>query len=115
VVLSKKYITKSNSNLGQSIQFSIITDLHISLVWVSVMKLFIKISNPCGIRRKLGLVQRDFWSRVGVSQSVGSRYESGRNMPPVFRKLVRLVYIERGDLTKIRKDDLIVANLLKVA
>lgn len=77
------------------------------------MKLFIEISNPGEIRRKLGLIQSDFWSKVGVSQSVGSRYESGRNMPLPVRGLVRLVHIERVDLAPIRKDDLIVADLLK--
>jgi hypothetical protein len=33
--------------------------------------------------------------------------------PPV-RELVRLVYIEKLELTKIRKDDLIVAELLRI-
>ncbi len=32
-------------------------------------------------RRKLGLRQGEFWSVVGVTQSGGSRYENGRNMP----------------------------------
>ncbi|MDD5176313.1 MAG: hypothetical protein PHQ05_07840 [Sterolibacterium sp.] len=41
-------------------------------------------------RNKLGLNQRDFWSRYGVTQSGGSRYESGRNMPEPLRILVRL-------------------------
>jgi predicted transcriptional regulator len=77
------------------------------------MKLFEEISNPREIRRKLGLNQHDFWSKVGVTQSGGSRYESGRSMPRPVRELVRLVHIEQIDLTKIRKDDLIVAGLLK--
>ncbi len=77
------------------------------------MNLFEEISNPREIRRKLGLNQHDFWSKVGVTQSGGSRYESGRNMPRPVRELVRLVHVEQIDLTKIRKDDLIVAGLLK--
>ena len=36
---------------------------------------------PREIRRKLGLNQQQFWSKIGVTQSGGSRYESGRNMP----------------------------------
>ena len=32
-------------------------------------------------RKKLGLNQKDFWTRSGVTQSGGSRYESGRNIP----------------------------------
>lgn len=77
------------------------------------MKLFEKIPNPRDIRRKLGLNQSDFWSKVGVTQSGGSRYESGRNMPKPVRELVRLVHVEHVDLTKIRKDDLVVAEMLK--
>ncbi len=77
------------------------------------MKLFEEISNPREIRRKLGLNQHDFWSKVGVTQSGGSRYESGRNMPRPVRELVRLVHVEHIDLTKIKKDDLMVAALLK--
>ena len=32
-------------------------------------------------RKKSGLNQSDFWKRYGVTQSGGSRYESGRNIP----------------------------------
>ena len=32
-------------------------------------------------RKKLILNQKDFWTRYGVAQSGGSRYESGRNIP----------------------------------
>jgi len=76
-------------------------------------KPFDEISNPREIRRQLGLNQHDFWSKVGVTQSGGSRYESGRNMPRPVRQLVRLVHIEHIDLAKIKKDDLMVAALLK--
>ncbi len=77
------------------------------------MKLFDEISNLSEIRRKLRLSQYDFWNKVGVTQSGGSRYENGRNMPKAVRELVRLVHIEKIDLSKIRKNDLIVAGLLK--
>ncbi|MEY4960998.1 MAG: hypothetical protein RL610_1177 [Pseudomonadota bacterium] len=77
------------------------------------MTIFKEISSPREIRRKLSLNQNDFWSKVGVTQSGGSRYESGRRMPLPVRELVRLVHIELIDLTKIRKDYLIVAELLK--
>lgn len=33
------------------------------------------------IRWKLGMNQTDFWSPFGVTQSCGSRYELGRNIP----------------------------------
>lgn len=77
------------------------------------MTIFKEISSPREIRRKLGLNQNDFWSKVGVTQSGGSRYENGRHMPRPVRELVRLVHIEQIDLTKVRKDYLILAELLK--
>lgn len=67
------------------------------------MKLFKDIPNPKEIRQKLGLNQQEFWSKVGVTQSGGSRYESGREMPKAVRELLRLVHIEQVDLTKIKE------------
>ena len=58
------------------------------------------------IRQRLGLNQEQFWTRIGVTQSGGSRYESGRSMPRPVRELLRLVHIERLDLSKVRKEDL---------
>lgn len=78
------------------------------------MKLFKNIANPREIRLKLGMNQQEFWSKVGVTQSGGSRYESGREMPKAVRELVRLVYIEHIDLSKVKQDDLLIASMLKV-
>lgn len=75
--------------------------------------MFAAIQNPREIRRQLGLNQSEFWSRVGVTQSGGSRYESGRNMPKPVRELVRLVHIEQLELTRINSDDLAVLAYLK--
>src|SRR5574343_518063 len=77
------------------------------------MKLFDKIPNPRETRRKLGLNQQTFWSRVGVTQSGGSRYESGREMPKPVRELLRLVHIEQIDLTRVRRDDLEIVDYLR--
>lgn len=44
------------------------------------------------LRRSLGLSQFEFWSRVGVTQSGGSRYEAGRNMPKQVAWLLHLAY-----------------------
>jgi len=41
-------------------------------------------------RKKLGVNQLDFWSRYGVTQSGGSRYESGRSLPKPLRILLWL-------------------------
>jgi DNA-binding transcriptional regulator YiaG len=43
-------------------------------------------------RLKTGLNQQDFWSRIGVTQSGGSRYEAGRSMPKQVVHLLNLVY-----------------------
>jgi len=65
------------------------------------------------IRRKLGLNQQQFWSKVGVTQSGGSRYESGRNMPRPVQQLLRLVHVEQIDISKIKRDDWEVVEYLK--
>lgn len=75
--------------------------------------MFAVIKNPREIRRKLGLNQQEFWSQIGVTQSGGSRYESGRNMPKPVRELLRLVHIEQIDLSKINREDFEVIGYLK--
>ena len=70
-------------------------------------------NTPREIRHKLGLNQQQFWSKVGVTQSGGSRYESGRNMPKPVRELLRLVHIEQLDIQKIKREDYEVAEYLK--
>jgi len=77
------------------------------------MRLIDSVLNPREIRRRLGLNQQEFWTRIGVTQSGGSRYESGRAMPKPVRELLRLVHIERVDLTKVRKEDFDVLESLK--
>ena len=72
-----------------------------------------KTSEPREIRRKLGLNQQQFWSKIGVTQSGGSRYESGRNMPRPVRELLRLVHVEQIDIQRIKREDVEIANLLK--
>jgi len=44
------------------------------------------------LRKKLGVNQQQFWSRVSVTQSGGSRYESGRDMPDPVALLLHLAY-----------------------
>lgn len=44
-------------------------------------------------RKKIGLPQHQFWPRVGVTQSSGSRYESGgRAIPGTLRMLLTITY-----------------------
>jgi transcriptional regulator with XRE-family HTH domain len=49
--------------------------------------------DPRTLRRQLGLSQSDFWDQLGVTQSGGSRYESGRAMPKPVRKLLGAIYL----------------------
>jgi transcriptional regulator with XRE-family HTH domain len=65
------------------------------------------------IRRKLGLNQSEFWSKLGITQSGGSRYESGRDMPWAVNQLLRLMYIERVDLHRIKRGDLEILDTLR--
>lgn len=65
------------------------------------------------IRRKLGLNQQQFWNKIGVTQSGGSRYESGRNMPKPVKELLRLVHVEQIDLNKIKREDVEIVEFLK--
>lgn len=43
-------------------------------------------------RRKLDMNQKDFWTRIGVTQSGGCRYESSRLLPKSTAILFDLVY-----------------------
>ena len=79
------------------------------------MKLFERVLNPREIRRRLGLNQEQFWTQIGVTQSGGSRYESGREMPKPVRELLRLVHVEQVDLSQVKRVDFEIINYLKVS
>lgn len=69
--------------------------------------------SPRDIRKQLGMNQHDFWSQIGVTQSGGSRYESGRNMPKPVAELLRVVHIEGIDLSSLRKQEIKALELLR--
>ncbi len=71
------------------------------------------IMNPKEIRRRLGMNQQEFWTRIGVTQSGGSRYESGRTMPKPVRELLRLVHVEQVDLSKLNREDFDLLEYIK--
>ena len=79
------------------------------------MKLFERVLNPREIRRRLGLNQEQFWTQIGVTQSGGSRYESGREMPKPVRELLRLVHVEQVDLSQVKRVDFEIINYLKTS
>jgi len=77
------------------------------------VKLFERVLNPREIRRRLGLNQEQFWTQIGVTQSGGSRYESGREMPKPVRELLRLVHVEQVDLSQVKRVDFEIISYLK--
>jgi DNA-binding transcriptional regulator YiaG len=77
------------------------------------VKLLDRVLNPREIRRRLGLNQEQFWTQIGVTQSGGSRYESGREMPKPVRELLRLVHVEQIDLTQVKRVDFEIISYLK--
>jgi transcriptional regulator with XRE-family HTH domain len=43
-------------------------------------------------RKKAGLNQQEFWSKIDITQPGGSRYEAGRKMPKQVLHLLHLAY-----------------------
>jgi transcriptional regulator with XRE-family HTH domain len=80
---------------------------------MNTAKMSDKTLGPRDIRYKLGLNQQQFWSKVGVTQSGGSRYESGRSMPRPVRELLRLVHVEQIDIQRLKRDDVEIIDYLK--
>lgn len=66
----------------------------------------IDLGNLATLRKDFGENQETFWRRFGVTQSGGSRYESGRNIPTPIAVLVALWAtgkVSDDDLTQTRK------------
>lgn len=56
-------------------------------------KFFLKTGEEAVVlRKKLGLNQTEFWSRISTTQSGGSRYETGRKLPGPVQLLLHLAY-----------------------
>lgn len=52
-------------------------------------------SEPAEIRafrQKQAMNQAEFWSRIAITQSGGSRYETGRNIPETVKLLLHIAY-----------------------
>ena len=49
-------------------------------------------TNLIEMRRAARLTQEQFWGRIGITQSGGSRYESGRILPEPITMLLTLAY-----------------------
>lgn len=55
------------------------------------------------LRAKLKLSQAEFWGRIGVTQSGGSRYESGRSIPAPTKTLLTITYGTNKESEKLVK------------
>lgn len=63
------------------------------------------LDNPKQYRKAMRESQGVFWGRLGVTQSGGSRYESGRDMPEstaMLATLYALGYVSDEDLCAVR-------------
>lgn len=65
------------------------------------------------LREFTRLNQTQFWGQVGITQSGGSRYEKGRRIPKSVQALLRLVYIEKLDLARVRREDVELVEYLR--
>lgn len=63
-------------------------------------------SGIADVRKEEGINQSEFWTRYGVTQSGGSRYEAGRNIP---KPLAILLWLHQSG--KVADNDL--ADALK--
>ena len=50
----------------------------------------VDLGNTLALRKQEGVNQQTYWSRYGITQSGGSRYESGRAIPKPAKMLVWL-------------------------
>jgi DNA-binding transcriptional regulator YiaG len=53
------------------------------------------------LRKKMGMNQAEFWLPLGITQSGGSRYETGRNIPESVRILLHLAYAPPAKAEKL--------------
>ena len=58
------------------------------------------------LRQNCGMSQDAFWTKIGVSQSGGSRYENGRRIPAPVAQLIDLVHVRGIDTAKLKREDM---------
>jgi transcriptional regulator with XRE-family HTH domain len=65
--------------------------------------------DPLAVRHATGLNQSEFWGRLGVTQSGGSRYERGRPCPAPVCLLLDVAYgdaaLSRETVKRLRTGD----------
>lgn len=65
------------------------------------------------LRLRSGLSQQDFWKAVYVTQSGGSRYETGRAIPRPVQELIRIVHNEGIRLEDVTRKNIMAALALR--
>ena len=60
------------------------------------------------LRQNCGMSQDAFWTKIGVSQSGGSRYENGRRIPAPVAQLIDLVHVRGIDTAKLKREDMVI-------
>jgi len=71
------------------------------------------------LRQHLRITQEGFWGKVtgiGLTQSVGSRYENGRPIPTPTQQVIRLVHIGQvnpNSITKHSGEDIQVGAMIR--
>ena len=58
------------------------------------------------LRQACGMNQAAFWAKIGVTQSGGSRFESGRRMPVPVALLIDLVHVRGINAAKLKREDM---------
>jgi DNA-binding transcriptional regulator YiaG len=53
------------------------------------------------MRQALGLNQSQFWGRVHITQSGGSRYEGGRTLPRPIGVLIQIAYGTKAEANAV--------------
>lgn len=67
------------------------------------MKLPINSAAVLKTRKDLGINQQAFWSKIKVTQSGGSRYETGRSIPASIQHMIVLAYGSQTEADKLVK------------
>ena len=65
------------------------------------------------LRQDCGMSQDAFWTKIGVSQSGGSRYESGRRIPAPVAQMIDLVHVRGIDTAKLKRDDIAILQFME--
>ena len=65
------------------------------------------------LRKGCGMSQGMFWTKIGVTQSGGSRFENGRRMPLPVALLVDLVHVRGIDAAKLKREEMAILQFME--